>query len=251
MKKLLQLFFTVSIVTSGIAQTVSFDKAPLNPNPLENLRYMVPSTLKGDVAFYAGNFYDTNRKQLLDDGSTFMKYAQWTKNEAYAAKGIFMKFNAQGKIEEIVNYNTSTITYLYEYDKKGQLIKSQFQNDITTYTYDNVGRLDTEFNKFGSSDRTITKKYTYKNEGNLLKITKKSTYVDGEESEEFHFKNGRKVYGKTALSIENDCEPDARGNCVSEKNKKTGYINKIFYNVIYRDELKPENITVRNIKKQS
>ena len=96
------------MVSTAMGQKVHFDTAPLNLKPLEYLSYVVPSTIKGDVAYYKGNFYDANRNLLLEDGTSFMKYAKWTKNEAYAAKSIFMKFNATGNLLEFVNYTNNS-----------------------------------------------------------------------------------------------------------------------------------------------
>ncbi|MFC7357609.1 hypothetical protein ACFQO1_07915 [Jejudonia soesokkakensis] len=248
MRTLVIFVSTLFCLNTIVGQTARFEEAPLNPKPLEALKFVVPSDIKGDVAYYAGKFYDNDRKQLLEDGSSFTKYSQWSKEEAYKEKSPYMQFNTKGQLTEYIINNSSSLRYVYEYDSKGNLIKKQYQNDITTYEYDKKGRLDTEYRTFSTTDRTVSIKYTYKQENDLLKITKTSTYPDGIETEEFHFKDGRKVYEKSALSVESICEPDGKGNCVSKKYIKDNRIEKVHYNVVYRDHMKPEYVVVRDIR---
>lgn len=248
--KTLHLFFGFLFTIGNIfAQIANFEDAPLNPIPLEAFKYVVPSELQGDVAYFAGKYYDEDRKQRLEDGSSFMKFAQWTKEEAKIAKSLFMSFNRNNQLTEYIIYNgSSPLTYLYEYDSKGNLIKFQYQKDIVAYTYDKKGRLDTEIKTYNTSGSKVSIKYAYTSEGNLLKIFKTSTYSEGSETEEMHYKNGRKIYEKSALGVESVCEPDSRGNCVSKRFIKDNRVDRVFYNVIYRDQLKAKNVVIRDIR---
>lgn len=250
MNYLLRIVPVLFSISNVFAQSKDFENAPLNPRPLEALQYIVPSVLHGDVAYYAGFYFDKDRNRVLEDGQSFKKFSEWTDNEARVAKSVYMKFNENGQILQYVDYGGSGSIRTYEYNSNGQLIKETFSYDAKTYTYDKLGRLEKEFRTFGSTDRTITILYSYKNEDGLLKVNKKSIYVEDDEVVEMHYKNGRLVYEKQEDDVE-VCVPDQEGNCVSIKNQKSGSIKKVFYNVIYQDELKAENIVIKNIKKNN
>ncbi|WP_111308477.1 hypothetical protein [Confluentibacter sediminis] len=250
MKTLLLSISLFLSLTAVFGQNSIAKKAPLNPLPLEELAYMVPSLIDGDIAYYKGHFYNDKREQLLENGESFRSYANWTEKEAYEAKSIYMAFDASGKLLKLKDYkNFSTLTRAYTYNQKGLLTKSTFYNDSMFYHYDNKDRLLTEERYFSSSKTKVVVNYNYKTEDGLLKITRQTVYPTGKEQDELHYKNGKLMYYKSVLGEENVGVPDAKGNITKTKNIKTNKVNNYYYNVIYNDEINTKDLVVVNAKK--
>lgn len=243
----ISLFLSLNVV---FGQNPIAKKAPLNPLPLEELAYMVPSLIDGEITYYKGHFYNDKREQLLENGESFRSYANWAEKEAYDAKSIYMAFDASGKLLKLKDYkNSSTLTRAYTYNNKGLLTKSTFYNDSTFYHYDTSDRLLKEERYFSSSKTKVVVNYNYKTEDGLLKITRQTVYPTGEEQDELHYKNGKLMYYKTVLGEENVGVPDAKGNITKTKNIKTNKLNNYYYNVIYKDEINTKDLVVVNAKK--
>ena len=243
----ISLFLSIAVV---YGQNPIAKKAPLNPLPLEGLAYIVPSLIDGDVTYYKGHFYNDKREQLLENGKSFRSYGDWTEKEAYKAKSIYMDFDPSGKLLKLKDFkNSSILTRLYTYNKKGLLVKSTFYKDSTIYHYDNKDRLLNEERYFSSGNKKVVVNYKYKTEGNLLKITRQTVYPKDKEQDELHYKNGKQIYLKSVLGEEYVGVPDTKGNITKTKNIKTNKVEKYYYNVIYKDEINPKDLVVVNAKK--
>ncbi|MCZ2395762.1 MAG: hypothetical protein LC100_04375 [Chitinophagales bacterium] len=243
----ISLFLPLTVV---FGQNPIAKKAPLNPLPLEGLAYIVPSLIDGDVTYYKGHFYNDKREQLLENGESFRSYGNWTEKEASEAKSIYMDFDPSGKLLKLKDYkNSSPLTRLYTYNKKGLLVKSVIFKDSTIYHYDHKDRLLKEERYFSSGNKKVVVNYHYKTEGNLLKITRQTVYPEDKEQDELHYRNGKLIYFKSVLGEEYVGVPDTKGNITKTKNIKTNKVEKYYYNVIYKDEINPKDLVVINAKK--
>lgn len=204
----------------------------------------MPAALKGDVAYYAGNFYNEKGERLLDDGTSFMKFIDLSYAEAYQAKVPYIKRDKNGNILEIIDQK-STTKYIYEYNAKGLLTKSTYSNRLKEYEYDVKDRLKKEIITNTSYNEKVTSTYTYKEEGGMLHVHERKVYTTGgEESFDYSYKDGQLMFSTGYSGKKYECIPDAKGNCTTKKDVKTGEIKTIYSNVIYRDELKAGSITV-------
>src|SRR5690606_23362237 len=109
MKTLLLNISLFLCLNTVFGQNLIAKKAPLNPLPLEELAYMVPSLIDGEITYYKGHFYNDKREQLLENGKSFRSYANWAEKEAYEAKSTYSAFDASGKLLKLTDYKNSKI----------------------------------------------------------------------------------------------------------------------------------------------
>lgn len=213
MKATITLLLVLFTSICSFAQNIDWINAPLNPVPQGmDLKYQ---HLKGDVM----------QESILDYFTRDGKWLSYRGNE-------MLKKDAQGRIIEYRDEKGNA--YPYQYDSKGNLISSSG----STYEYDNKNRLIKANHKYETSQ------YSYKNQGDLLIITEKSTF-DGKTNEsEHHYKNGLRILQKSSGGgLKYEYTFDDKGNWISKESIDAA-TNKALFNQYTGKPLKP---TIRNI----
>ena len=212
-KAIIMLLLVLFTSICSFAQNIDWINAPLNPVPQGmDLKYQ---HLKGDVM----------QESILDYFTRDGKWFSYRGNE-------MLKKDAQGRIIEYRDEKGNA--YPYQYDSKGNLISSSG----STYEYDNKNRLIKANHKYETSQ------YSYKNQGDLLIITEKSTF-DGKTNEsEHHYKNGLRILQKSSGGgLKYEYTFDDKGNWISKETIDAA-TNKALFNQYTGKPLKP---TIRNI----
>lgn len=255
MKKFLQLII-VLITYSSFAQKTDLKNAPENPIAI---KYKLEHFgFKGDVFSYDYKYY-FNKEGLLVEKSNFEGDNTYTYKDGILvsdAASYSIKTNEQGYITfRSLKFNKTD----YTYSNKGLLISEvETRNasynvpeviNIKKYVYDAQNRVVKE-DKYTDSILKESTTYSYKKEGNIVKVFKEITKTGKEPyKNENHYLDGRLILAKDQYSdvpLNIVSKLDEKGNSVQDAHVNNGTETDVFdYSIVYySDANKPINYTM-------
>ncbi|MGW8123934.1 hypothetical protein ACV07N_14845 [Roseivirga echinicomitans] len=244
----LKLTFLLCLLCSlANAQQVDLKKAPINPNPLEDLKYVLPKCLAGNVVYFMGAFYNKEGQRLDASGLPYTIYATTPEDKAKVLYKIFDVYDNRGNLTQHNTYNgTSKISINYEYDAKNNLTKRTNGNTVYNYHYDNENRFNKLVISKTTSDNSLTENISYEYNGDITIVTKNSIDDSGGGEKSIHtFKNGLLISEDFGPTVKNEFAYvfDNKGNWI-ERNYVSG-TNKDRRAIVYAEELIPSSMKVR------
>lgn len=222
MKHLSKLLLLVVLLFSAsiLAQKNNWQQAPLNFIP--DARSLEAQQVNGDVYSIDNMYYDISGSYLGEAKKGIVDDRLWNVDainepdfpgvlRAYDDNNNLTKlsFYKKGKIDVVFEYKYNQLGYVTEVLSNGKI--------SSTYSYDSKNRLTTFVNL--DSLNTHTKKFTYKQEGDLIKVTQiritPENKKEKKETSDLHFLKGLEVYNSTK-NIQNTYEYDNHGNWISK-----------------------------------
>ncbi len=222
MKHLINITVAIIALVSmlSFAQQPSWQQAPLN---------FIPDALRHDAQQVQGDVYSIDNLYYDHDGfytgvavNGLISDRKWTINDINEPDfpGAVREYDAANNLVKLTFYDAGILdrTFEYVYNKAGLITSALTDGKVTsTYTYDSKNRL-TGFVNLDPLN-AHTKKFKYKQDGELLKVTQLRITKDGKkentETSELHFLNGLEVYNSNK-TIQNTYEYDHRGNWIAK-----------------------------------
>lgn len=215
------LFFYIFLFSANIfAQKHNWQEAPLNFIP--DARLHDAQQVKDDVYSIDNMFYDKNGHFIGVASGELIENRDWKVSDINEPDfpGVLRAYDIKNNLVKLSFYKAGLLDVIFEYkyNESGLVIEALTDGIITsTYAYDEKNRLSTFTNL--NPLNTHTKKFTYRNEGDLLKVTQiRISTQDKKEKKkasELHFLNGLEVYSSTKNS-QNTYVFDNHGNWISK-----------------------------------
>ena len=212
------LFFYIFLFSTSIfAQKHNWQQAPLNFIP--DARLHDAQQVRGDVYSIDNMFYDKNGHFIGVASGELIRNRDWKVSDINEPDfpGVLRAYDTKNNLVKLSFYKAGLLDVIFEYkyNESGFVIEALTDGIITsTYAYDEKNRLSTFTNL--NPLNTHTKKFTYRNEGDLLKVTQiRITSENDMELSELHFLNGLEVYNSTKNS-QNTYNFDNHGNWISK-----------------------------------
>lgn len=248
MKRVLLVVFCIAFAKPELvrAQTIDWENAPINPVALPYLKEHF--NVHGAVYLADKHAFDTQGRCITEGGFLATSY-RYPDENTLESRDYRYYINDKGLIEYGIFIPQGVESRSYSYNPNDQLIQSfdgsQGKHDYTYYTYDNSDRVIIS-KKVVDGTTIAHSTYSYEQTKDGLRITSKDVLKDTIKDISI-WKNGRKIakkksYGNELETITNRL--DRKGNLVSFSIGDAIYDKQI----IYRKELKNNNITIKRIK---
>ncbi|MGW8123935.1 hypothetical protein ACV07N_14850 [Roseivirga echinicomitans] len=235
------------IVTFVNAQQPDLKRAPINPNPLEGYKYVLPKDVNTKAAYFMGRFYNEKGEMLHEAGLPYTVFA--TTEEATAKKlyGVHDVYDDRGNLtQHSIFYGSNKTAINFEYDPKNNLIKRTTNSTIDEYGYDRQNRLTNHKVINTYNGESLTEVISYKYNADITTISKTTVDASGTIQESVHtYKNGLLVSEDFGPTFKNEYTYlyDHKGNWI-ERNYASGG-NRDRRNIVYPEDLVPSQIKVR------
>lgn len=233
------------------AQKPFWQQAPLNFIP--DARRLDAQQVQGDVYSIDNLFYDDKGNYAVVNVDGLIQNKIWTADDINDPDfpGAVREYDVNNNLVKLTFYDAGVLdrSFEYVYNNLGLVTTALTDGEVTsTYSYDAKNRLSVFVNL--DPLNAHTKKFKYKQDGELLKVTQLRITKDGKkkktEISELHFLNGLEVYNSNK-TFQNTYEFDHHDNWISktvlyagDKEPKTDY-RKITY---HSERPKAEELTI-------
>jgi hypothetical protein len=222
MKKLNQLLVIVIMLLSLTlhAQKPVWQLAPLNFIPDAQSKDALQ--VQGDVYSIDDLYYDDHGIYVGIAVNGLIQNRKWTFEDINDPDfpGAVREYDANNNLVQLTFYDAGILgrSFEYVYNKLGLVTTMLTDGKVTsTYSYDTKNRLASFVNL--DPLNAHTKKFTYRQDGELLKVTQLRITEDGKkqkkETSELHFLNGLEVYNSTKAT-QNTYKFDHHNNWIAK-----------------------------------
>ncbi|AGC75763.1 YD repeat-containing protein [Nonlabens dokdonensis] len=202
------------------AQKPFWQHAPLNFIP--DARRLDAQQVQGDVYTIDDLYFDVNGNYAGVNMDGLIQNKIWTVDDINDPDfpGAVREYDVNNNLVKLTFYDAGVLdrSFEYVYNKSGLITTALTDGEVTsTYSYDAQNRLSVFVNL--NPLNAHTKKFTYKQDGALLKVTQLRITKDGskqkKETSELHFLNGLEVFNSNK-TYQNTYEFDHHNNWISK-----------------------------------